>query len=115
MPPKFLCSLEETVHRSLLLSARSVSGAIGTVVAAVVLSGSAAGCSVLDRGPSCSDFNDASSEEQISMVADWMDDHNMTDVLGEGGSAYLPEMTEYCSASGHEDDRLKDLELTYGF
>ena len=49
------------------------------------------------------------------MVADWMDDHNMTDVLGEGGSAYLPEMTEYCSASGHEDDRLKDLELTYGF
>ena len=83
----------------------------GSVLALTTLTG----CSSGPLDASCEEFMNKSESEQIDVITEWNKDSGLGDDLAEmGSSMYLQDFKAYCSDESHADDKIKDLELTFG-
>lgn len=84
----------------------------GGVLALTMLTG----CSSGPLDTSCSEFNELSETAQTDIVIAWDKDSGTSQEMAEiGASGNLASFRDYCGDEAHADDKIRELELTFGF
>ena len=72
------------------------------------------GCSSGPLDTTCSEFMEKSTEEQTEIVAEWNKDSVGEELAEISASSNLGSFQSYCSDPANSDDKIKDLEFTFG-
>lgn len=73
------------------------------------------GCSSGPLDTKCSEFMDSSESEQTDIIVEWNKDAGISEEMAEmGASGYLDSFRNYCGDEAHADDKIGDLDLTFG-
>ena len=72
------------------------------------------GCSSGPLDTTCSEFMEKSTEEQTEIVTEWNKDSVGEELAEISASSNLGSFQSYCSDPANSDDKIKDLEFTFG-
>jgi hypothetical protein len=72
------------------------------------------GCSSGPLDTSCSEFNEKSEAEQIEIATEWNKDAVGEEMAEMGAAGVRDSMLTYCADEAHADDKVGDLEYSFG-